>query len=279
MRHGSLFSGIGGFELAASWMGWTNVFCCETEAFCRNILKYYWPKSACYENIFEFRAVRFKGKIDIISGGFPCQPFSIAGKRKGTVDNRYLWPEMLRVIGEVQPRWVVAENVLGLLNWKKGLVFDQVQVDLEVAGYKVWSYVLPAAGVGAPHRRERVWFVAYANSDAKKGEKGSGTEAEAEEGHKSNNASSKNAYGADQNDHSGRAPKRSIFFKRNTAGSWQDWPSQPLFYRGNDGLPTGMDGIAFSKWKEESVSAFGNTIVPEVAYRIFAAIDQFECKL
>lgn len=276
MRHGSVFSGIGGFELAASWVGWDNIFCCETESFCRNILQYYWPKAICYENIFEFRAFRYRGKIDVISGGFPCQPFSIAGSRKGTGDYRYLWPEMLRIIREVQPRWVVAENVLGLLNWKKGLAFDQVQVDLEAAGYQVWSYVSPAAGVGAPHRRERVWFVAYADTNTKTGEKRAGTKNEAQKGNPSNDAGSQNLVGTDRPDHPGKAPRRSLFFKRDAAGSWQDWPTQSLFYRGNDGFPTGMDGITLSKWKEESVSAYGNAIVPEVAYRIFAAIAEFE---
>lgn len=101
----------------------------------------------------------------MLTGGFPCQPFSLAGKRKGTEDDRYLWPEMLRVIRTVRPRWVVGENVFGIVNWSEGMVFDKVCSDLEAAGYEVQPYIIPACGVGAPHRRDRCWFVAHARSD------------------------------------------------------------------------------------------------------------------
>ena len=160
MRHGSLFSGIGGFDLAAEWMGWENIFHCEINAFGQKILKHYWPEAISYEDITKTDFTIHRGSIDIISGGFPCQPYSLAGKRKGKEDDRHLWPEMLRAIREVQPRWVVGENVLGLVNWNGGLVFHEVQTDLETQGYEVQPYVLPAAAVNAPHRRDRVWFVA-----------------------------------------------------------------------------------------------------------------------
>lgn len=165
VRHGSLFSGIGGFDLAAEWMGWTNVFHCEFDPFCQNVLKYYYPNSKSYGDIkkTDFRAHR--GGIDILSGGFPCQPYSIAGKRQGTADERHLWPDMLRAILEIRPMWVVGENVRGIISWNDGLVFEQVQADLEAEGYQVQAYVLPAAGINAPHRRERVWFIAYRDSD------------------------------------------------------------------------------------------------------------------
>lgn len=162
MRHGSIFSGIGGFDLAATWMGWENVFNCEKDPFCRRVLKHYWPKTKGYEDIRQFKAAEYRGQIDVVSGGFPCQPFSQAGKRKGTADDRYLWPEMRRVVREIRPCWVVGENVFGLLNWNGGMVFRQVLTDLEAEGYEVWPYVLPAAGVGAPHRRDRIFFVAHA---------------------------------------------------------------------------------------------------------------------
>lgn len=172
MKHGSLFSGGGGFDLAAERVGWQNVFHCEKDTFCRKILKHYWPEAETIEDIKEFDGTRFAGTIDIISGGFPCQPFSIAGKRRGTEDDRYLWPEMLRIIRQVKPRWVVGENVLGLVNWNDGLVLEQVQLDLEGAGYEVSTFVLPAAGVNAPHQRYRVWIVAYnAEYDSKRKEK------------------------------------------------------------------------------------------------------------
>jgi DNA (cytosine-5)-methyltransferase 1 len=175
MRHGSLFSGIGGFDLAASWMGWENIFNCERDQFCRRVLKHYWPKTISYEDVRQFKADEYRGRIDVLSGGFPCQPFSQAGKRKGTADDRYLWPQMLRIVREVHPRWVVGENVFGLLNWNGGMVFRKVLSDLETAGYEVWPYVLPACGVGAPHRRDRIWFVAHASGQsgsAKAGRKG-----------------------------------------------------------------------------------------------------------
>lgn len=169
----SLFSGIGGFELAAEWAGWQNVVSCEINPFGRQVLNHYWPNAYHHDDI---KTLTFK-KIDyelkqrfgenwnaddiILTGGFPCQPYSAAGKRLGKEDERHLWPEMLRVIREVQPKWVVGENVLGLVNWSGGLVFEEVQADLESEGYEIQPYVLPAASVNAPHKRDRVWFVAY----------------------------------------------------------------------------------------------------------------------
>lgn len=163
MRHGSLFSGIGGFDLAAEWMGWDNVFYCEIGEFQRKVLKHHFPNSISYEDITKTDFTIHKGQIDILTGGFPCQPFSQAGKRKGTADDRHLWPQMLRAIQELQPSWIVGENVYGIVNWSEGLVFEQVQVDLENEGYEVQPVILPAAGIGAPHRRDRVWFIAYSN--------------------------------------------------------------------------------------------------------------------
>lgn len=165
MKHGSLFSGIGGFDLAAEWMGWENVFHCEIEAFPRKVLNYYWPNSISYEDIKTTDFSVHRGKIDIITGGFPCQPYSTAGNRLGKNDERHLWPEMLRAIQSIQPRWIVGENVRGLVSWSDGLVFEEVQTDLETEGYEVQAFLLPAAGVNAPHKRERIWFVAK-NTDS-----------------------------------------------------------------------------------------------------------------
>jgi DNA (cytosine-5)-methyltransferase 1 len=165
MRHGSLFSGIGGFDLAAQWMGWDNVFHCEWNPFGQKVLHHYWPNAEQFTDITKSDFKKYHGTIDIISGGFPCQPYSMAGKRLGKEDDRHLWPEMLRVIREVQPTWVVGENVFGLVNWSGGLVFHEVQADLEAQGYEVQPYVLPAVSVNAPHRRDRVWFVAYSKSN------------------------------------------------------------------------------------------------------------------
>lgn len=161
MNHGSLFSGIGGFDLASEWMGWNNKFHCEWNEFGQKILNYYWPNAESYGDITKTDFTIWNGRIDILTGGFPCQPYSQAGKRRGKEDERHLWPEMLRAIKEIKPRWIVGENVYGIVNWNGGMVFDEVQTQLEDEGYIVQPYVLPAAGVNAPHQRYRVWFVAY----------------------------------------------------------------------------------------------------------------------
>lgn len=164
MTHASLFSGIGGFDLAAEWMGWENIFHCEIAEFPRKILKYHFPKSICYEDIKKTDFTKHQGEIDIISGGFPCQPYSNAGQRRGKEDDRHLWPEMLRVIREIQPRFVVGENVAGLLSWNNGMVFHEIITDLENEGYETQAFLIPACATNAPHRRDRVWFVAHSNN-------------------------------------------------------------------------------------------------------------------
>jgi DNA (cytosine-5)-methyltransferase 1 len=166
MKHISFFSGIGGFDLASEWMGWENVAHCEINEFCLKILNYYWPNAKTHRDIKSTDFSIYRGLIDIVTGGFPCQPFSVTGQRKGNKDDRHLWPEMFRAVCEIQPTWVVGENVPGLVNWSKGLVFEQVQADLEASGYEVQSFILPACGINAPHRRERIWFVAYRNGSA-----------------------------------------------------------------------------------------------------------------
>ena len=185
IRHASLFSGIGAPELAALWLGWQNVFHCEINEFCNTILNYWFPNSINYENIKTTNFSQWQGKIDILTGGFPCQPFSSAGQRLGADDDRYLWPEMLRVIRQIQPTFVIGENVAGILSmvqpgeevkvgsttslfdenddiYKKEqqFVVETVCSDLEREGYSVQPFVIPACAVGAPHQRDRVWFVA-----------------------------------------------------------------------------------------------------------------------
>lgn len=117
MKHGSLFSGIGGFDLAAEWMGWENIFHCEWNPFGQKVLKHHFPNSISYNDITKTDFSIHRGNIDIITGGFPCQPYSTAGKRKGKADERHLFPEMLRVIKEIQPKWIIGENVRGLVSW------------------------------------------------------------------------------------------------------------------------------------------------------------------
>lgn len=161
LTHIGLFEGIGGFSLAARAAGWETLAWCEIDPFCRAVLSYHFPEAEALSDIKTTDFTKYANKIDVLTGGFPCQPYSLAGKRLGTEDNRHLWPEMLRAIREIAPRWVVGENVYGIVNWNGGLVFNEVQADLEYEGYEVQAYLLPACSVDAPHQRYRVWFVAY----------------------------------------------------------------------------------------------------------------------
>ena len=289
MTHGSLFSGIGGFDLAAEWMGWENIFHCEWNSFGQKVLKHHFPNSISYNDITKTDFTIHRGTIDILTGGFPCQPYSTAGKRKGKEDSRHLWPEMLRAIREIQPRFVVGENVLGLINWGGGLVFHEVQTDLETAGYEVWPYVLPSCGVNAPHRRDRVWFVAYRNGN---GLNGSNSKHEVNTSEGRINALGDIKQMGELNDgntngsNSETFTQRSILEQSNiegqtrgfsnagTSSNWLYFPTQSPICGGDDGLPIKLDGITFSKWRNESIKAFGNAIVPQVAYQIFKAIEQ-----
>ena len=385
MRHGSLFSGIGGFDLASEWMGWENVFHCEWNPFGQKVLNYYWPNSITYNDITKTDFTIHRGGIDIITGGFPCQPYSSAGKRLGKEDERHLWPEMLRAIREIQPTWVVGENVRGLTNWNGGLVFDEVQAELEAQGYEVTPFLLPACSVNAPHRRDRIWFIAY--SDNKRRSSGLG-EVQKKNGEVSkwdNNAESSNSNnGTSSNSNSigsregfgktinskrrkssehisegskirdehqtisgtrvysdsdgigcdnrgnnwqerhicgdegsaeenqsewnrwecgtseigydvkysdsigqewrshktnGETTIWDIFSKSNPRinkrNSWQNFPTQSPICDGDDGLSDRLDSITFSKWRQESIKAGGNAIVPQVVYQIFKAIEQY----
>lgn len=159
----SLFAGIDGFGLAAETMGWDVVAHCEIEPFPQTILQEHFPKSTLHEDIKTTDFTIYRGRVNLVTGGFPCQPVSLAGTRKGRDDERFLWDEMFRAVREISPAWVVAENVRGLLNQSGGLVFEQVCLDLETEGYEVQTFLLPAAGVGAPHERYRIIIVAYSN--------------------------------------------------------------------------------------------------------------------
>lgn len=336
MKHGSLFSGIGGFDLAAEWMGWENLFNCEWEEFPRKVLKHHFPNAKQYGDIKEFNAATYAGRIDILTGGFPCQPYSTAGKRKGKEDERHLWPEMLRIVRECSPRWVVGENVRGLVNWNGGLVFEEVCADLEAHGYSVQPFVLPACAVNAPHRRDRVWFVAqntnkngWRSNERKKEPKERGfrhvstgdnerissnngqisnapdTKHNGQpttKGGRSNGANSERSekreksteqfkgvrkpeklgsvyapdtYGAGKRQDNGQG-KSGQFDQTRTVGNWENFPTEPPLCGRDDGLPQELDGITFSKWRRESIKAYGNAIVPQVALRIFEAIQEYE---
>ena len=281
MTHGSLFSGIGGFELAAEWCGWTNVFSCEIEPFNQRVLKHYWPNSDIHTDVKKFPASDYTGRIDILTGGFPCQPYSTAGKRLGKEDDRHLWPFMLEIIREIAPTYVVGENVRGLVNWSDGLVFEEVCADLEAAGYDVQPFILPAAGVGAPHRRSRVWFVAYANH-RQRDKQTKQLQARRDAAHIGN---SRFATHTNNSRLQGRKndrivetsePGRNEQLTRRICSVWEEFPTQPPVCGRDDGFPGELDGITFSKWRNQSIKAYGNAIVPQVAYQIFQAINEHE---
>ena len=253
MKHLGLFEGIGGFSLAARWAGWQTVACCEWNDFNQKVLSYHFPNAEKYGDITKSDFAKYRGKVDIITGGFPCQPYSVAGKRLGTDDERHLWPEMLRAIREVQPRWVVGENVSGIVNWNGGVVFEQVHIDLENEGYEVQALVLPACSVNAPHRRDRVWFVAFNNT---------------------NSAIEQSEHVRQPNERKPIGSNRRIM-----ADQFKNFPNKPPICGGNDGLPTELDNITLSKWRTETVKAYGNAIVPQVAFQIFKAINEYESQM
>ena len=157
MNHLDLFSGIGGFALSASWV-WKaeheiHSFI-EIDPFCQKVLKKHWPEVPIISDIKEYK--HNGTTVDLLTGGFPCQPFSCAGKQRGKEDDRYLWPEMLRIISEVRPTWIIGENVNGIIN----MGLDQVLSDLENENYEIQPFIIPACAINAPHRRDRIWIVA-----------------------------------------------------------------------------------------------------------------------
>jgi len=329
MRHESLFSGIGGFDLAAQWMNWTNVFHTEWNEFGQKILKHHFPKSISYHDIIKTDYTIHNGDIDIITGGFPCQPFSLAGKRKGKDDERYLWHEMLRAIQQIRPTYVVAENVRGLLTIDGGLVFEQVCADLEAEGYEVQPILLPAAGVNAPHRRDRIFIVGYAAntivnrntlqgpSEETKGNRSKDNRQQKYRGKQTKRIDGLHGFSRDAANSSITRLERStrtgegwkhgptcesesdestepaantnstptadkIQTRWNVSastrdeqiGTWQDFPTESAICGGNDGLPNRLDNITFPKWRNESIKAYGNAVVPQLILPIFQTIEK-----
>lgn len=274
MRHLDLFSGVGGFAYAASkvWPDWRLEAFCEIEPFCQAVLrKNFGEEVLIYDDIRQLtahaHAIRLQKQggeqqavgagqffqVDLLTGGFPCQPFSVAGKRKGKEDERYLWGEMFRVIQEFKPRWVLGENVAGIVN----LAFDTVLADLESEGYETQPIIIPACAVNAPHRRDRVWFIAHTTSV----------------GHRRWVCSDREQKRVVQ---SGELQRCSLW-RENERCFEQSWLEVAAELCGmDDGFPAGMDGFKLSKAKhrEHRIKSLGNAIVPEIARVIFEGMKQ-----
>lgn len=372
MKHIGLFEGIGGFSIAVKLMGWETVAWCEWNEFGQKVLRHHFPEAEGFGDITKTDFKKYANTIDILTGGFPCQPYSTAGKRLGKEDDRHLWPEMLRAIREIQPGWVVGENVSGLTNWNGGMVFDEVQADLENEGYKVLPFLLPACAVNAPHRRDRIWFIAYSISAGTRRKSGTvnnegrgtgkdwgesirqthgqagtsglnatgtngiaentdsirwaGNQRKEEPGKRQqrkfstgnneriptdndkagiaanttgigerpgansqgrNDKGGQQLEGAEQGSHSNDNGEGRIITDPNATGQWwneweskgkgdlwEQFPTQSPLCGGDDGIPTQLDGITFSKWRNESLKAYGNAIVPQLALQILKAIAQ-----
>ena len=290
--HLGLFEGIGGFSLAAKWMGWKTLAWCEWNEFGQKVLKHHFPEAEGFGDITKTDFKKYANRIDILTGGFPCQPFSMAGKRKGTDDERYLWGEMLRAIQEVKPKYVIAENVFGITNIDGGLVFEQVCLDLEAEGYEVQPFIIPAVAKNAPHRRDRCWFIATNTMSIRlqqcknRGEMGDrqkkicGQRSKFTNGIKTNGkvSNATNTYSTPtqcrncketerRKDKGGRTESLSFNME------WEKFPTQSPICGGDDGLPTELDGITFPKWRTESIKAYGNAIVPQIAFELFKQLE------
>lgn len=351
-------------------MGWENLFHCEINEWCQKVLKYHFPNSIQYDDITRTDFTPWRGKVNVLTGGFPCQPFSVAGQRKGQEDDRYLWPEMLRAIREIRPTWVIGENVAGILSmvqpgsevtvesqaslFKKAdketileqeYVIETVCGDLEREGYTVQPILIPACGVGAPHKRDRVWFIAD-RSDARIEGLRQGRENEIHELESTSHSNGTRGFqlgerrnirdkeqydpgkepewneqpsrfggggeayvisdtdsprfqakGTEQQttgiagsrlqgliaNAEGKQLENTLQAWRRITGStnlyrkkdWRNFPTQPPVRGRHDGLPFDVDYLAipFTKWRQESIKAYGNAIVPQVAFEIFKAIE------
>lgn len=267
MNHLDLFSGIGGFALGLSRAGCETKAFVEIEPYCQKVLGKHWPDTPIHSDIKDFTGEQYAGKIDIVTGGYPCQPFSVAGKQRGEKDPRHLWPEMFRIIRTVRPRWVVCENVPGHVK----LGFDTVAAQLEAENYTVWTFLVPACAIGARHKRERLWIIAHAKHHGsltmpKQGGNGKDVRGAKErtdkpfkfEGiHQSRNVAN-----------SARKQNRGIqqSWVESNLGTSGWWDAEPAVGRVANGVSNRVDRL----------KGLGNAIVPQIAYLIGTTIMEWE---
>lgn len=314
MVHASLCTGIGACEFAAQWLGWENAFSCEINEFCNKALKYHYSDSKHYEDIYKTDFSEWRGEIDVLTAGFPCQPFSCAGERKGAEDDRYLWPEVLRAIEEIRPTWFIGENVDGITSMvlpgdeievgsykdvfgesyqetEMHFVIDRICNDLEGIGYSVQPIIIPACSIGAPHKRYRIWFIAENTKrircDCKKSKKESDIRGFRKSCTRNNericdkqrfftNSNSKLLANSNNKRKRGRDKQKIKFESSNGADCWKKFPTQSFVCGGDDGIPDRLSDITVSRWITEATKAFGNSMVPQVVLEIFKSIQEIE---
>ena len=270
MRVLDLFSGIGGFSLGLEACGMTTTAFCERDPYCQSILKKHWPKTPIHTDVRKLDGKQYQNSIDVVAGGFPCQPFSVAGKRLGSEDDRHLWPEMLRIIRECRPRWVIGENVSGFVK----MALDDVSSDLEGEGYAVRAFVLPAVAVEARHRRDRCFIIAHredvANPHGERQLQQSGSEREIgrwsgdsgeEERDVAHTIGSRgetwlSGQEQGQEGHAGEFNHKG--YQRPWWETGGEWPAESNVCRVVDGIPNRVDRI----------KSLGNAVVPQLIQAI-----------
>ena len=281
-----LFSGIGGFALGLESTGYfKTIQFVENEKWCQKILNKNFPEVPIHEDIKTYKGY----DADVVVGGFPCQPFSVAGKQKATQDDRHLWPHMFRVIKETKPTWVIGENVRNIVSISEGMVLEQVYLDLESEGYEVQSFIIPASAVNAPHQRYRTWIVAYSEYNGLSTTKiGSGIEETVYEkptrqngtfNFKGTSGISKTTSNVAYTDHGNHNEKKEIRTRGDTINSCSadvpyskrfnikgQWNTEPNVGREAHGIPNRVDRL----------KGLGNAIVPQIAYQIGKAIMEAE---
>jgi len=234
--HASLFTGIGGFDLAANWIGWDNIFQCEIDNWCLKVLSKNFPTVIKYNDVKKFNGNEYKHKIDVLTAGVPCQPFSVAGKRKGKSDERYLFDEAIRLVCEIEPKFIIFENVKGFISENNGETFEEVLSRMESIGYETQSYIIPASSVGANHRRERTWLLGWNTNKVRC-------------------LWDKGAVGEFQN--------------KNTNSK------RICFGEVRPSLDRKLDGVSRKLDTNRRIESLANAIVPEIAFEIFNIIDFF----
>jgi len=272
-----LFSGIGGFALGLESTGYfKTVQFVENEKWCQQILAKNFPGVPIHDDIKTYNT--YQGvEADVVVGGFPCQPFSVAGKGKAIQDDRHLWPEMFRVIRQTKPTWVIGENVRNIVSISDGMVLEQVYLDLESQGYEVQSFIIPASSVNAPHQRYRTWIIGYRTSD-----RGQSMEypnsfrshkhkkSEEEINRRTETSVATTSTDVADTDSKGLQRQREItsrtYEELKNFGNPCWWNTEPDVGRMVDGLPNRVDRL----------KGLGNAIVPQIAYQIGMAIKEAE---